>query len=208
MCPQCCLWLRLGKEHDWGEYLLCCDYCCGLFNGEYNDDGDASGPCCPRCWCWGGVAGSLFKRHIMVILWSRWSVSFWFTMNMIMKQWESCRPWFQVCYIDPVNMAEDRGKLLKARWSHIDDAGGWGRKICCRYNFQCDCKVCSLPPEQLQNNDKVKREASCASYLAGAELKGSEGNPWFGKQPWGRVQGSACQGSEVRNSCEMELRNC
>ena len=83
-----------------------------------------------------------------------------------------------------------------------------GRKICCRYNFQCDCKVCSLPPEQLQNNDKVKREASCASYLAGAELKGSEGNPWFGKQPWGRVQGSACQGSEVRNSCEMELRNC
>jgi len=47
----------------------------------------------------------------------------------------------QVCYIDPVNMAEDRGKLLKAR-----------------YNFQCDCKVCSLPPEQLQNNDKVRRE--------------------------------------------------
>merc|ERR1712130_10110 len=47
----------------------------------------------------------------------------------------------QVCYIDPVNMAEDRGKLLKAR-----------------YNFQCSCKVCALPPEELQNNDKVRRE--------------------------------------------------
>ena len=33
-----------------------------------------------------------------------------------------------------------------------------GRKICCRYNFQCDCKVCSLPPEQLQNNDKVNEK--------------------------------------------------
>jgi len=47
----------------------------------------------------------------------------------------------QVCYIDPVNMAEDRGKLLKAR-----------------YNFQCRCKVCALPPEELQINDKVRRE--------------------------------------------------
>jgi len=47
----------------------------------------------------------------------------------------------QVCYIDPVNMAEDRRKLLKAR-----------------YNFDCSCPVCALPLEELQANDKVRRE--------------------------------------------------
>ena len=36
---------------------------------------------------------------------------------------------FQVCYIDPVNMAEDRGKLLKARyWENILKARYYSRR--------------------------------------------------------------------------------
>lgn len=46
-----------------------------------------------------------------------------------------------VCYIDPVNMAEDRRKLLMAR-----------------YNFQCKCEVCGLEEEELKQNDKIRRE--------------------------------------------------
>jgi len=46
-----------------------------------------------------------------------------------------------VCYIDPVNMVEDRAKLLMAR-----------------YNFKCTCEVCSLPKEELLKNDKLRRE--------------------------------------------------
>merc|ERR1712129_140388 len=44
-------------------------------------------------------------------------------------------------YIDPVNMMEDRAKLLLAR-----------------YNFHCKCEVCTLPPEDAQKNDEVRRE--------------------------------------------------
>ena len=72
-------------------------------------------------------------------------------------------------YIDPVNMMEDRAKLLLARcWQ-----GGSSNNlhvlvhdlVCSdnndqhypRYNFHCKCEVCTLPPDEAQKNDKVKR---------------------------------------------------
>ena len=45
------------------------------------------------------------------------------------------------CYIDPLNMAEDRQKLLSGK-----------------YNFTCSCEICSLPTEKLKENDRLRRE--------------------------------------------------
>eukprot|EP00090_Calanus_glacialis_P035188 TRINITY_DN60124_c0_g1_i1.p1 TRINITY_DN60124_c0_g1~~TRINITY_DN60124_c0_g1_i1.p1 ORF type:complete len:336 (-),score=82.17 TRINITY_DN60124_c0_g1_i1:45-1052(-) len=45
------------------------------------------------------------------------------------------------CYIDPLNMAEDRQKLLSSK-----------------YNFTCSCEICSLPTEKLKENDRLRRE--------------------------------------------------
>ena len=45
------------------------------------------------------------------------------------------------CYIDPLSMAEDRQKMLSAR-----------------FNFMCSCEICSLPPDHLKENDKLRRE--------------------------------------------------
>jgi len=46
-----------------------------------------------------------------------------------------------MCYIDPLNSANDRKKLLTAK-----------------YNFDCMCKICSLPVNQLKENDQLRRE--------------------------------------------------
>ena len=45
------------------------------------------------------------------------------------------------CYIDPLNMSDDRQKLLSVK-----------------YNFKCCCDICSLPTEKLKENDKLRRE--------------------------------------------------
>jgi len=46
-----------------------------------------------------------------------------------------------VCYCDSSAMGEERRKYLEAR-----------------FNFQCDCKVCSLEDEDLKENEKLRKE--------------------------------------------------
>lgn len=46
-----------------------------------------------------------------------------------------------ICYADSSAMREDRRKYLEAR-----------------FNFQCDCKVCSLTGEDLVENEKLRKE--------------------------------------------------
>jgi len=46
-----------------------------------------------------------------------------------------------ISYVDPLNSSADRQKLLQAK-----------------YNFTCQCKVCSLESQELAANDKLRRE--------------------------------------------------
>ena len=44
-----------------------------------------------------------------------------------------------ISYVDPLNSSADRQKLLQAK-----------------YNFTCQCKVCSLESQELAANDKLR----------------------------------------------------
>ena len=63
-----------------------------------------------------------------------------------------------LAWVDPLSGAADRQKMLQVDTSSTSSTDPLILHVQGKYNFQCECEVCSLDPEQLAANDKIRRE--------------------------------------------------
>ena len=63
-----------------------------------------------------------------------------------------------LAWVDPLSGAADRQKMLQVHTSSTSSTDRLILHVQGKYNFQCECEVCSLDPEQLAANDKIRRE--------------------------------------------------